>query len=596
MPPAYLIKKHDTYYFRHYIPSDNQKALGGKKEFIKTLKVSKKSDAVRLSRELKIVFDLIMTKSAKNPAITWQQIRQAVDQAFDIIYQRFVKSVETHGPNFNDEYDPLKFIPPDYSQYIALNDSTVDWNSVPELRELADKIIQWKNLEISKDSNEYNLFCYRAAQMLNEHEHKKEIFRRNPDCSTQEQPHITNQEDNNKAADDTLFQDFFDTFWEETERAWKPNVKKEYVGVSKNIFRLIEAVTDKKIENIYLYDLTQDTINDFFSNLLIMPSQFTKRFEGKMSMKDALAYSKKIKDGEKIENLDEKTLKHLQQTNSAETLNGKYINLMNQFLKYAYRCGKIERNYLEERRVRSSTYAGRVRKSFLYDEIEKIFSHEIFVDKLIKEQKNQYGGAIAYFKYWVPVLALYSGARITEIAQLRLIDIGEEDNIPYVMVRPSDETTIKNKHSERNIPLHPEVIQLGFLDYVEWLKKENQRYLFPELANRERKGTVISKWFSEKHLKKDCGMINDKKTISLSFHSFRHTVTDEFKQKSADELSSARILGHKHPNITYGRYGSDLSIEKKNDTIIKYITYEGVKFPWRDNPDYFEMKKFPWNK
>ena len=175
MPPAYLVKKNDTYYFRHYIPSGIQKVLGGKKEFIKTLKVSRKTDAVRLSRELKIVFDLIMTKSATNPAITWKQIREAVDQAFDIIYQRFVKSVETHGPNFNDEYDPLKFIPPDYSQYIALNDSTIDWNSVPELRELADKIIQRKNLEISKDSSEYNLFCFRAAQMLIEHEHKKEM-------------------------------------------------------------------------------------------------------------------------------------------------------------------------------------------------------------------------------------------------------------------------------------------------------------------------------------------------------------------------------------------------------------------------------------
>jgi len=52
MPPAYLIKKNDTYYFRHYIPSGNQKALDGKKEFIKTLKVSKKADAVRLSRDL----------------------------------------------------------------------------------------------------------------------------------------------------------------------------------------------------------------------------------------------------------------------------------------------------------------------------------------------------------------------------------------------------------------------------------------------------------------------------------------------------------------------------------------------------------------
>ncbi len=93
-----------------------------------------------------------MTKSANNPAITWQQIRKAVDQAFEIIYQRYVKSVETHGPDFNDEYDPLRFIPQEYNQYIHLNDSTVDWKSIPELQELTDKIIQWGNLQISNST------------------------------------------------------------------------------------------------------------------------------------------------------------------------------------------------------------------------------------------------------------------------------------------------------------------------------------------------------------------------------------------------------------------------------------------------------------
>ena len=76
---------------------------------------------------------------------------------------------------FNDEYDPLKFIPPDYEQFIVLEDSTVGWNSIPELQELADKIIQWKKLLVPKDSKEYNLFCYRTAQMLHEHEYRKKL-------------------------------------------------------------------------------------------------------------------------------------------------------------------------------------------------------------------------------------------------------------------------------------------------------------------------------------------------------------------------------------------------------------------------------------
>lgn len=82
MSPSYLLKKNDTDYFRYYIyiPSDNQKALDDKKEFIKTLKDSKKTDAVRLSYEYNGRLPVSVTKSAstasghftrKVPLIFW---------------------------------------------------------------------------------------------------------------------------------------------------------------------------------------------------------------------------------------------------------------------------------------------------------------------------------------------------------------------------------------------------------------------------------------------------------------------------------------------------------------------------------------------
>jgi hypothetical protein len=48
--------------------------------------------------------------------------------------------------------------------------------------------------------------------------------------------------------------------------------------------------------------------------------------------------------------------------------------------------------------------------------------------------------------------------------------------------------------------------------------------------------------------------------------------------------------------VTYGVYGSEMRIKESYENLVKYLTYEGVKFPWRDNPDYFEIKKFPWEK
>ncbi|MGX9728143.1 MAG: DUF6538 domain-containing protein [Candidatus Electronema sp. VV] len=290
MAASYLVKKTDTYYFRHYIPAAAQHL--GKKELIKTLKVSRKNEAVRLSRELKIVFDLVMKKSEKNPLITWKEIRQAVDHAFDIIYQRYVRDVETHGPDFNDEYDPLKFIPPDYEQYIALEDSTVDWNNIPELQDIADKIIKWKSLQISKDSKEYNLFCYRTAQMLHEHEYRKRIFRSNPPSYSYKDsytPDVLEQNDVQRKVEGTLLKEFFSTFWEESEGGWTEKTKNEYKGVYENLFSILEVSANKSCEELYIHELNHDLINKFFSNLLLFPSQFTKRFKDKMSLKDVLS-------------------------------------------------------------------------------------------------------------------------------------------------------------------------------------------------------------------------------------------------------------------------------------------------------------------
>ena len=73
-------------------------------------------------------------------------------------------------------------------------------------------------------------------------------------------------------------------------------------------------------------------------------------------------------------------------------------------------------------------------------------------------------------------------------------------------------------------------------------------------------------------------------------------MADEFKRKGQFGVIPKRILGHSLNDITYGEYGSDIQIELLHQNLVKYVTYEGVKFPWRENPDYFKMKKFPWEK
>ncbi|WP_417908908.1 tyrosine-type recombinase/integrase [Candidatus Electronema sp. PJ] len=475
-----------------------------------------------------------MKRTEKNPLITWKEIRQTVDHAFDIIYQRYVQAVETHDPDFNDEYDHIKFIPPDYNQYIALEESTVDWNNIPELQDIADRIIKWKGLQVPKNSKEYNLFCYRTAQMLHEHECRKRIFRSNLPGYDHQYSYAPEQNVNDvqKKVEGVLLKDFFTTFWEESETGWAEKTKNEYKGVYENLFSIIEVSTNKSCEELYIHELNHDLINKFFSNLLLFPSQFTKRFKGKISLKDAIVYAKKLKKGEVVEGLDEKTKNNLQQTVSAATLNDKYINLMNMFLDYAYQCGKLEKNPLKGRRVKSKKEVESFRP-FSNIELETIFSKEIFSEKEITDGR--------YFKYWMPILGIYTGARINELAQLRLKDIKKDNDIYYINITDSEETSVKNSASKRNLAVHPDLIKLGFIKYIKWLDGRNEKFLFPEISNEERKGRPVSRWFSRSLY--DCKIYEQDKKGRIGFHSFRNNVSDHFKQNGAvDQLYMVQIF------------------------------------------------------
>ena len=69
---------------------------------------------------------------------------------------------------------------------------------------------------------------------------------------------------------------------------------------------------------------------------------------------------------------------------------------------------------------------------------------------------------------WVPWIGAYSGARVSEICQLRREDVVEIEGIWCIKVMP-EAGSVKTSGSERLIPLHPALVENGFLEFV--LKK-----------------------------------------------------------------------------------------------------------------------------
>ena len=104
---------------------------------------------------------------------------------------------------------------------------------------------------------------------------------------------------------------------------------------------------------------------------------------------------------------------------------------------------------------------------------------------------------------YIVLLAIFTGARLEEIARLHMADIGEEDGIPYIFIRPHEEDghTVKTVSARRRTPIHPNLMnEFGFHSFVEERRRERQKYVFP-VVNRGKVGTKgaishnFSRWY-----------------------------------------------------------------------------------------------------
>lgn len=144
-------------------------------------------------------------------------------------------------------------------------------------------------------------------------------------------------------------------------------------------------------------------------------------------------------------------------------------------------------------------------------------------------------------RWWVPMLGLFSGARVNELSQLYLDDIETISDVPgFHINRRFEGQKIKNSASRRFVPLAQPLLDAGFLDYVSEVKRAGHQRLFPHLPNNDGNGfgKQMSKQFAV-YIKKR-GIKDD----GMGMHAFRHTLATRLDRAGVSESSIARITGH----------------------------------------------------
>ena len=172
--------------------------------------------------------------------------------------------------------------------------------------------------------------------------------------------------------------------------------------------------------------------------------------------------------------------------------------------------------------------------------------------------------------FWVPLLCLFHGLRNGEAAGLRVEDIGAEDGISVLRVRGYGEKRLKTKESRGTLPLHPEMIRIGFLEYVERRRGAGEALLFPEgiVNSRGQVGAKLGERFAS-HVRRLA--LTGRK---LGMHSFRHCFEDRLRAAELPERT-ALALARRTEAGSSRIYGDGLSARQKSEAIRK-IAYPGL--------------------
>lgn len=195
----------------------------------------------------------------------------------------------------------------------------------------------------------------------------------------------------------------------------------------------------------------------------------------------------------------------------------------------------------------------RERESFTATELAVIFGSPIYTAML----RPVGGGAEAAF--WLPILGLLTGARLGELAQLRLRDVRQDgkDEPLYLDINEEGEgRRLKTRSSRRKVPVHPALIAAGFAHYLESRRKQAglaEALLFPALAVRGSRapGAAWSKWFG-RWRRGELELSGD--GVRKDFHSFRHTFKDLCRTAEIPEEVHDALTGHVGGGVgrTYG--------------------------------------------
>jgi len=560
--PSYLILRSGTWHFRKIVPRKYRKLLGDLKE----LRVSLKTGLLREARikAFKIAFNSYkIFRTAQNNCFIMKKLDKK--EIRSLIKSWLVEGLDfyenehlTHSTPLSPEQQLSNIESMDqlvqfFKNKLAAADYSVinqDW-LISQLKKHDLPIPETNSLDMKMLSAEF----MKATVELSKIQAKRyegdfsdtSFFNETKDKVLPHQNEKTTDYD--EVINATLVSEALHVYIDEKVRSnsWTQRTVADFVPKLKFF---IQFTGDIPVNQI-----SKDTIRNFKIIIDKLPSRYTLSKEyRKLSLKKLMAMDIPV----------EKKM-------SASSLS-KYYGTINSFLIW------LDKNYNNVNSgltgiltIKINQQIDRLRDIFTTEDLDKIFKSDIFVKKNSKQS----------YKYWVPLLGLYSGMRLEEICQLYLSDIVVQEGINCININDDGaDKQLKTPAANRIIPIRPILINsLGFLDFVQMQKNNGHDRLFPELKKQSgRFSHYVSRWFNSIFLV-NIG-IKSSQNRKL-FHSFRHNFANACKIADVEEYKAREFLGHDVPgkSITYGRYGKRYSVKVLLNDVLERIELYEVQIP-----------------
>ena len=262
-----------------------------------------------------------------------------------------------------------------------------------------------------------------------------------------------------------------------------------------------------------------------------------------------------------LERIRKGAFPHLQQAPklSARTINEKYLAFVQVVFSYAVNNGLVEVNPCTGVRAASNTTELEDVSvlPFSKEDLSVIFPRSgLYHPHGCGAVGRLYASKTKLLDYrWLVLLALYTGARIEELAQLDRQDVRQEAGVWFIHIRAEMATgrRVKNRASIRKVPLHSRLLELGFLDFAR--QGEGTGKLFPLLSDKQdggKRSNAFSQWW-----RRFLASLDLENGGRKHFHSFRHTFKREGRNSGqiAPELLDA-LQGHAQQGVS-ANYGRD---------------------------------------